>query len=130
MRRWSCIQVKGNTYSVPSRLIGHTVKVRIYPERLEILFNGKIVEHLPRLVGKSQHAVNYRHIIHSLVRKPGAFANYRYREELFPDLVFRRAYDHFTTHRGTRADVEYLRVLHLAATTLEVEVTAALTLLR
>lgn len=129
VRRWSCIQVKGNTYSVPSQLIGHVVKVRIYPERLEIRFNGKTVEHLPRLVGTGHHAVNYRHIIHSLVRKPGAFANYRYREELFPDLVYRRAYDHFVKHRGTRADVEYLRVLYHAATTLEVEVTAALTLL-
>lgn len=129
VRRWSCIQVRGNTYSVPSRLIGHDVKVRIYPERLEVLYNGKLVEEMPRLVGNGRHAINYRHIIHSLVRKPGAFANYRYREELFPGLVFRKAYDQFVQHRGTRADVEYLRVLNLAATTMEVEVEAALALL-
>jgi len=129
VRKWSCIQVKGNTYSVPSRLIGHDVKVRIYPDLLEVWYNGKAIEQLPRLVGNGRHAINYRHIIHSLVRKPGAFACYRYREELFPSLVFRKAYDHFVEHRGTRGDVEYLRVLYNAATTLEVEVAAALTLL-
>jgi hypothetical protein len=56
-------------------------------------------------------------VIWSLVRKPGAFAAYRYREDLFPSLVFRRAYDALRARRGDRADVEYVRVLHLAAST-------------
>jgi hypothetical protein len=65
-----------------------------------------------------------------LVRKPGAFARYRYREELFPTLTFRRAYDALVEHLdGIDADVEYLRVLHLAARTLESDVDAALDLL-
>jgi hypothetical protein len=49
------------------------------------------------------------------VRKPGAFARYRYREELFPALTFRRAYDALVASHGERADVEYVRILHLAA---------------
>jgi hypothetical protein len=54
-----------------------------------------------------------------LVRKPGAFARYRYREELFPSLTFRQAYDALGGTHGERADVEYVRLLHLAATTSE-----------
>jgi hypothetical protein len=60
------------------------------------------------------------------VRKPGAFARYRYREELFPSETFRRAYDALRAFRGERADVEYVRVLHLAASTLEAPVERAL----
>ncbi len=84
---------------------------------------------LPRLHGKSQHAINYRHLIGSLVRKPGAFAAYRYRDDLFPTLAFRRAYDRLRTGAPTTADREYLRVLHLAATTSESEVELALQVL-
>ncbi|HET9552749.1 MAG TPA: hypothetical protein VFP50_07255 [Anaeromyxobacteraceae bacterium] len=72
----------------------------------------------------------YRHVIWSLVRKPGAFARYVYREEMFPSVVFRRAYDAILGERaGVRADLEYLRILHLAASTLEADVQAALELL-
>jgi hypothetical protein len=60
------------------------------------------------------------------VRKPGAFAAYRYREELFPPVTFRRAYDGLRRYQGGRADAEYLRVLHLAASTMEATVEAVL----
>jgi hypothetical protein len=68
-------------------------------------------------------------VIWSLVRKPGAFAHYRYRDDLFPSLVFRRAYDALQAHTAERADRHYVRVLHLAASTSECEVEAALGLL-
>jgi hypothetical protein len=69
-------------------------------------------------------------VIWSLVRKPGGFERYVYREEMFPSLVFRRAYDAIQTpHTGTKGDLEYLRILHLAASTLEADVEAALELL-
>jgi hypothetical protein len=51
----------------------------------------------------------------SLVQKPAAFSRYVYRDELFPSLVFRRAYDAIQSHHGTSADLEYLRILFLAA---------------
>jgi hypothetical protein len=60
------------------------------------------------------------------VRKPGAFARYRFREDLFPSLAFRRAYDALRRFRGERADVEYVRLLHLAASTMESEVERAI----
>jgi hypothetical protein len=83
---------------------------------------------MPRLVGRGAKHINYRHIIHSLVRKPGAFANYKFREQMFPTLVFRRAYDSLRETLPSKSDSEYLRILKLAADHLECEVEAALSL--
>jgi hypothetical protein len=125
VRRWSTVRVGGKTYSVPSRLIGHEVEIRQHPDVVEVRFRNKTLETMPRLRGESAHRIDYRHIIWSLVRKPGAFARYRYREDLFPTLIFRRAYDALQGF-GSRADVEYVRILHLAASTSEATVAAAL----
>lgn len=127
VRRWSTIRIGNKIYSVPARLIGHTVHVRQHCDMVEVYYRGTLVERMPRLRGDAEHRVNYRHIIRSLVRKPGAFAHYRYREELFPRLSFRRAYDRLKEYYGERADVEYVRILHLAATTMEARVDEALT---
>ena len=79
-----------------------------------------------RLRGKAAR-IDYRHMIWSLVRKPGAFARYVYRDELFPTVTFRRVYDALQgTMPGIKGDVEYLRILHLAASTMEAEVEQAL----
>lgn len=127
---WSTIRVKHNSYSVPSRLIGEEIKVRIYESCLEVWYGGDRQLTVERLLGRNKHRIDYRHIIWSLVQKPGAFARYKYREELFPTLVFRKSYDALCAAlRGWDADVDYLRILHLAASTMEVEVEAALELL-
>jgi hypothetical protein len=124
---WSTVRVKRNTYSVPSRLIGESVRVHVYEQRLEIYYGGVLQLEVERLRGEGRHRINYRHVIWSLVQKPGAFARYRYREDLFPSLVFRRAYDALAERLDVwKADVEYLRILHLAASTLESEVEATL----
>jgi hypothetical protein len=67
--------------------------------------------------------------VHSLVRKPGAFRRYVYRDALFPTLTFRRAYDVLAERSERWADLEYVRILHLAATTMECAVEAALSTL-
>jgi len=103
VRKWSTVPVAGHIYSVPSRLIGHEVEARVYADVVEIRYANKTVETMPRLRGESGHRIDYRHVIWSLVRKPGAFAAYRYREDLFPSLVFRRAYDALRERRGDRA---------------------------
>jgi hypothetical protein len=126
VRKWSTIHVCKKTYSVPSRLIGHTVEVRQHADVIEVYYQGRLTERMPRLRGGQDHHIDYRHVIWSLVRKPGAFARYRYREELFPSLAFRRAYDALRAQRGERADVEYVRILHLAASTMESLVESAL----
>jgi hypothetical protein len=126
VRKWSTIRISNKTYSVPSRLRGHEVEVRQFADEVEVLYQGKCVERMPRLRGGREHRIDYRHVIWSLVRKPGAFARYRYREELFPTSTFREAYDALCRVRGERADVDYVRTLHLAASTLECTVEQAL----
>jgi hypothetical protein len=128
---YSTIRVARNTYSVPSRLIGEQVQVRVFDDRLEVHYGDKRQAVMARLRGTDKHRIDYRHIIWWLVQKPGAFDRYRYREDLFPTLVFRRAYDTLVAHSPTtrQADIEYLRLLHLAASTMESEVEAALCLL-
>lgn len=126
VRCWSTISVNKRIYSVPSRLIGHQVHVRQHSDVVEVFYKGKLVQTMPRLRGEAPARIDYRHVIWSLVKKPGAFARYRYREELFPTLAFRRAYDALRSTHGDRADVEYVRVLHLAASTMEHTVEAAL----
>jgi hypothetical protein len=109
-------------------LIGTTLTVRVRAETLDLYVGTTLTLTLPRLHGQRQQRIDYRHIIWSLVRKPGAFAAYRYRDELFPALVFRQAYDRLQGELPQQADREYLRVLHLAASTAESEVAAAVAL--
>lgn len=112
----STIHVKHNTYSVHSRLINEWVNLRIYAEFIEIWYGQKKVDTIPRLKGDKKHFIQYRHIIEWLVRKPGAFENYRYREDLFPSSYFRMAYDILVQRHIQRiADKEYLNILRLAA---------------
>ncbi|MEI7902967.1 MAG: IS21 family transposase [bacterium] len=121
--KWSMIQSDRKSYSVPSRLIGQTVRVRRYEDRLEVYVAGILQVSMPRLTGEKTHAVNYRHLIGWLMRKPGAFAGYRFRCDLFPSLVFRRAYDRLCGSVPQRtADQEYLRILRQAAVTMESDV--------
>jgi len=126
----STIRIKNNTYSVPSRLKGEQVEVHLRDRELAVYYGGRRQLRAERLRGEGKHRINYRHIIWSLVKKPWAFPRYRYREELFPREIFRRAYDRLgEVLDERRADLEYLRVLHLAAATMESEVAAALELL-
>jgi hypothetical protein len=122
----STIRVKKNTYCVDSRLIGELVEVRIYAERIEVWYGQKQIHRLPRLSGHGKYHLNYRYIIDSLVRKPGAFENYRYREELFPTSYFRMAYDLLSKQNQMRAHKEYLKILYLAAKESESGVNEAL----
>jgi transposase len=124
--RFSTIRAAENTYSVSSRLIGEEVDLRLYAESIEVWHGQRLVATMERQRGRGSVAIDYRHVIWSLVRKPGAFARYRYREALFPTLTFRRAYDVLTERLGSGADLEYVRILHLAASTSETAVDVAL----
>ena len=111
----STIRVNHNVYSVHSRLIREHVDVRLYAEHLEVWYAQQCIDTIPRLRGEGKHRIEYRHIIDWLVRKPGAFENYRYREDLFPTHRFRMAYDWLKRAHPSRAAKEYLGILHLAA---------------
>lgn len=122
----STIVIKKNVYSVHSRLIGEKVKVRLYADHLEVWYAQRKVEKIPRLRGEGNHHIQYRHIIDWLVRKPGAFENYRYRDDLFPTSRFKMAYDYLKEHNQSRAAKEYLKILELAAKESETGVDDAL----
>jgi hypothetical protein len=122
----SLVYVDRNTYSVHSRLIGEQVEARIEAEQIEIWYAGRKVERLPRLRGRGKHRVDYRHIIDWLVRKPGAFENYRYRDELFPTSRFRMAWDALREITPQRASQQYLALLEIAAKQGEARVDDAL----
>src|SRR5262245_48066295 len=120
------IQVKKNTYSVPARLRGEWVEARIGAEVIEVWYAGERVQTMERLRGQSKHRIDYRHVIDWLVRKPGAFARYLYREDLYPSVTYRRADDALVVQQPGRADREYVRLLSLAAQQGETRVEAAL----
>jgi len=122
----STIRVNHNVYSVHSRLNGEMVEVRLYVEHLELWYAQRCIEKIPRLRGEGKHRIQYRHIIDWLVRKPGAFENYRYRNELFPTHRFRMAYDYLKQSKPARASKHYLKILHLAARESEIAVDDAL----
>ncbi len=112
----STIRVRTNIYSVPSRLINKQVDVRIEAEHIKVTYQGHSIQTMPRLLGKQGVSINYRHVIDSLVRKPGAFAQYKYQHEMFPTSQFRMAYDILSrAHASKVADKQYVKILELAA---------------
>jgi ribosomal protein S21 len=113
--RNSTILIRHNHYSVPSQLIGERVDVRIHADHLEVWYAEQMIERMERLRGEGKAAINYRHIIHSLVKKPGAFARYRFQSSLYPRLIFRVAYDELKQRLDGKAEREYLQLLKLAA---------------
>ena len=84
-------------YTVPSRLIGHRLRVRLYDDRLDLFIGGTPLMTLTRgraaAAGKHGHIVDYRHVIHALRRKPMALLNLVYRDQLFPRDAYRRTFD-------------------------------------
>ena len=126
----SLIYADRNVYSVPSRLIGEQVEARLFMDHVEVWYGQKKVAEMPRLRGRQKHRVDYRHIIDWLVRKPGAFEHYRYRDELFPTSRFRMTFDLLEEQLGGyQGSKEYLKVLELAAKDSEARVDAALLVL-
>ena len=130
VNRAGMIRVQNNSYSVPTSLIGHQVTVYIYEWHLEVYYRRQQIETMSRLVGQQKYQLNYRHLIDSLLRKPGGFRRYRHREALFPNLVFRRAWEQLDQwYTPRKADLTYLRILRLAVRHQESEVATALSLL-
>jgi transposase len=113
--RASAVRISNRCYSVSSRLMGARLRVRLHADIVELHYRGEQIAVMERLVGTDKHRIDYRHIIHTLVRKPGAFRRYVFREALFPSLEFRRAYDALLIEGSDKADLDYVRILHLAA---------------
>jgi len=111
----STIRVRKLVYSVPSRLIGTKLLARIYENEMFLLEGSHEVARLPLGRGDSGAVIDFRHLIGHLLRKPGAFAGYRWREELFPAPAYRAAFDHLERRNPLTADRSYLAILKVAA---------------
>ena len=110
------IRVKKIAYSVPSQLMGHTVRVRLYESELKVYLGREFIAALPRVRGDRGALIDFRHLVGPLLRKPGAFVNYQHREQLYPSATYRAACDRLMEDHGQRPGIiEYLQVLKLAA---------------
>lgn len=126
----STVRIKKVTYSVPSRLIGTTLRAHVYETHINLYYGGENLLSLIRIHGDRGGRIDYRHVIYNLLRKPGAFMNYKFKDELFPTINFRKLYDLMSSRYCERnASIEYLRVLKLAAENSEADVDAAIMLL-
>jgi Mu transposase-like protein len=109
------VRVKHNAYSVSSKYIGLEVEVQIHQDHLELWYRNECLERMPRLFGNGKEAIDFRHVIDSLVRKPGAFVNYKYVNHLYPTTRFRMAYDQLVQRMGEADAVkQYLKILYAA----------------
>lgn len=107
-------------YTVPSRLIGHRLRVRLFDDRLDVFIGGTHLLTLPRgrahASGRHDQVVNYHHVIHSLRKKPMALLNLVYRDKLFPRPEYRRAFDtlieQLPDRQACKVTVELLALAH------------------
>lgn len=132
VRNRSIVFIKGSTYSVPSRLIGSRLKAKIYEHKIDLCSGNKTVHSIERVRGHRNIIIDYRHIINSLIRKPAAFSSYKYKDELYPTNNFKMAYERLievSGHENRTTNLEYLRILKLAADNVEEDVDIALGLI-
>ena len=115
----STISVRDVLYTVPSRLIGSRLRVHLYDARLVCYLGSTQVltlERRRRRGAERERAVDYRHIIGSLIKKPGAFRRWTLREGMFPREAFRRTWDALDQGlQPKQACKIYVGLLHLAA---------------
>ena len=113
----SLISIDSCYYSVPSSYIGERISCRISLERVELFYAGELLRSTPRAYD-GEHRIDWRHLIHGLVRKPGAFDHYKYRDAFFPAAPYRAVYarivqaDPADTHGASK---RYLALLAAAA---------------
>jgi len=95
--KYGMLSVRGVLYSVPSQLIGHRLSVRLYPRHIEGWLGGQRVLERPRLTRTRQcrqpRAIDYRHLVGALKKKPGAFARWVLRDDAFPRDEYRRTWE-------------------------------------
>lgn len=127
--RRGTVRILNNTYSVPSGLKGRTVIALIDEWTIEIHYARRLVQRMQRLMGEGHADIQYRHVLPTLLKKPGGFRHYCYRDQLFPSAVFRSAWEDLDARLSPRrADLTYLRILKLAADGFECDVHDALEL--
>ena len=108
----STVNINKKVYSLPSRLVGKMLSCRIHVERIELYQGCNLLYSMPRIYGEA-HAVKWRHLVKSMADKPGALAQYRYRDAFFPSANFVEICKRLQTDLGEwKGQVEYLQILN------------------
>ena len=112
----SLVLLDKNTYSFPNKLIGEKLNIEIHEDKIKVYQKGKgKLFTIDKLHGQSKTSINFMHLVDPLLRKAGAFRNYRYHAHFFPGSQFRRCYDKLCSkHSERQADQRYLQILKLA----------------
>jgi hypothetical protein len=104
------VNIHKRVYSLPSRLVGKQLSCRIYVERIELYQEAHQVHSMARIY--NGHAVKWRDLVHSMADKPGALAQYRYRDAFFPSVNFVNLCERLKADLGDwKGQVEYLQIL-------------------
>ena len=111
VNKFGLIRIKGCSYSLPSMYIGTKLDAIIGRKEISLYYEDMLLEVLPKSENKVQ--INYRHIIDNLIKKPGAFENYKYRECLYPQPIYKLAYE-LLELKSKFYVKEYLQLLQLA----------------
>jgi len=105
--KFGVFSAKSALYSVPSRLAGHRLKVRLYSAHLEAWLGGVKVFECERLYGSAGNRhpkrIDWRHMLASLKRKPGAFARWVLRDAMFPRSEYAQAWQRLRERLEERA---------------------------
>lgn len=117
----STIDVRKVTYTVPSQLQGEALQVRLYDDRLSCYLGNEYVITLNRIypIGKTTRArqIDYRHVIHSLAKKPQAFRYSQIRDDLLPNPDYKMIWKHVDNIMQAKSACKLMvGLLHLAAT--------------
>ncbi|MGH7186643.1 MAG: IS21 family transposase, partial [Pseudomonadota bacterium] len=107
-------------YTAPSRLIGFSLRVHLYDDRLDCFLGSTPMLTLrrgrPVSDSKGGHIVDYRHVIHALRKKPMALLNLVYRDQLFPRPAYRKSFEAMCVEvgdkRACKVTVELLALAH------------------
>lgn len=105
----------GHLYSVPSKFIGMSLELRVYPDQLEVMDQGKIIASHARIYGpKGLVSIMPEHVIGGLLKKPGAMKDWKYRQVLFSRPIWLAFYNDLIAKGG--CDKDYLQCLKLITT--------------
>ena len=95
--KFGVFTAKSVLYSVPSRLAGHRLKVRLHSAHLEAWLGGVKVFQCERLhasaADRHPRQIDWRHMLPSLKRKPGAFARWVLRDAMFPRSEYAQTWE-------------------------------------
>ncbi|MBF0207292.1 MAG: IS21 family transposase [Oligoflexia bacterium] len=119
----------GNLYSAPSEYVNLRLEARIYPENIDLFFQGKkVAEHRRIYINRGLASINIKHIIGALCKKPGAMKEWKHRNILFPLPVWRKFYNRIVEKNKDNPDKVYLLCLNLTQKFSIENVTAAMEL--